>query len=99
MCQEVLDDVGGFTSTEAIGLLGMGDQDVHPDFHTVPKLCSGFKEKKTLYINVIKIIGGVQRRPFSPFLLLFKLFIPVQVFALDSTGKGVKHEHLTCTLK
>ena len=28
-----------FTSTETIGLLGMGAQDVHHDFHTAPELC------------------------------------------------------------
>ena len=28
-----------FTSTETVGLLGMGAQDVHLDFHTAPELC------------------------------------------------------------
>ena len=28
-----------FTSTETVGLLGTGAQDVHLDFHTVPELC------------------------------------------------------------
>ena len=28
-----------FTSTETIGLLGTGAQDVHLDFHTAPELC------------------------------------------------------------
>ena len=27
-----------FTSTETVGLLGTGAQDVHPDIHTVPEL-------------------------------------------------------------
>ena len=27
-----------FTSTETVGLLGTGIQDVHPDFHTAPEL-------------------------------------------------------------
>ena len=26
-------------STETVGLLGMGAQDVHLDFHTAPELC------------------------------------------------------------
>ena len=30
-----------FTSTETVGLLGTGDQDVHLDFHTAPELCMG----------------------------------------------------------
>ena len=29
-----------FTSTETIGLLGMGDQDSHLDFQTAPELCN-----------------------------------------------------------
>ena len=29
----------GFTSTETVGLLGTGAQDVHLDFHTTPELC------------------------------------------------------------
>ena len=28
-----------FTSTETVGLLGMGAQDIHLDFHTAPELC------------------------------------------------------------
>ena len=28
-----------FTSTETVGLLGMGAQDVHLNFHTAPELC------------------------------------------------------------
>ena len=28
-----------FTSTETVGLLGTGAQDVHLDFHTGPELC------------------------------------------------------------
>ena len=28
----------GFTSTETVGLLGTGAQDVHLDFHTAPEL-------------------------------------------------------------
>ena len=28
-----------FTSTETVGLLGRGAQDVHFDFHTAPELC------------------------------------------------------------
>ena len=28
-----------FTSTETVGLLGMGAQDSHLDFHTAPELC------------------------------------------------------------
>ena len=30
-----------FTSTETVGLLGTGVQDVHLDFHTAPELCGG----------------------------------------------------------
>ena len=28
-----------FTSTETVGLLGTGAEDVHLDFHTAPELC------------------------------------------------------------
>ena len=28
-----------FTSTETVGLLGMGAQDIHLDLHTAPELC------------------------------------------------------------
>ena len=28
-----------FTSTETVGLLGKGAQDIHLDFHTAPELC------------------------------------------------------------
>ena len=28
-----------FTSTETVGLLGTGAQDVHLNFHTAPELC------------------------------------------------------------
>ena len=31
-----------FTSTETVGLLETGAQDVHLDFHTAPELCSFF---------------------------------------------------------
>ena len=30
-----------FTSTETVGLLGTGTQDVHLDFHTAPELWDG----------------------------------------------------------
>ena len=29
------------TSTETVGILGTGAQDVHLDFHTAPELCRG----------------------------------------------------------
>ena len=29
----------GFTSTETVGLLGTGAQDVHLDYHTAPEFC------------------------------------------------------------
>ena len=29
-----------FTSTETVGLIGTGAQDVHLDFHTAPELCA-----------------------------------------------------------
>ena len=31
-----------FTSTETVGLLGTGAQDVHLDFHTAPEFCEYF---------------------------------------------------------
>ena len=33
-------NVGWFTSTETVDLLGTGAQDGHLDFHTAPELCS-----------------------------------------------------------
>ena len=35
-----------FTSTETVGLLGMGAQDDHLDFHTAPEICEKKKKKK-----------------------------------------------------
>ena len=32
-----------FTSTETVGLLGTGAQNVHLDFHTAPELCGGHR--------------------------------------------------------
>ena len=34
-----------FTSTETVGLLGTGTQDVHLDFHTAPELCKRVEAK------------------------------------------------------
>ena len=39
VCMEVLLLKCCFTSTETVGLLGTGAQDVHLDFHTAPELC------------------------------------------------------------
>ena len=36
-----------FTSTETVGLLGTGAQDVHLDFHTAPELCPGWEKRET----------------------------------------------------
>ena len=35
-----------FTCTETVGLLGMGAQDDHLDFHTAPEICEKKKKKK-----------------------------------------------------
>ena len=40
-----------FTSTETVGLLGTGAQDVHLDFHTAPELWSNKSQAKPFYIN------------------------------------------------
>ena len=38
-----------FTSTETVGLLGTGAQDVHLDFHTAPELIAGLCERKAAF--------------------------------------------------
>ena len=38
-----------FTSTETVGLLAIGAQDGHLDFHTVPELCSFHMDRIVLY--------------------------------------------------
>ena len=38
-----------FTSTETVGLLGMGAQDGHLDFHTAPELCLMFSVGPNTY--------------------------------------------------
>ena len=45
-----------FTSTETIGLLGTGAQDVHLDFHTVPELC-----KSVLQCKEVSCFYGVKK--------------------------------------
>ena len=39
-----------FTSTETVGLLGTGAQDVHLDFHTAPGLCSSIQI--SIYLSI-----------------------------------------------
>ena len=41
-----------FTSTETVGLLGMGAQDGHLDFHTAPELWRSRKEVGLIYLTV-----------------------------------------------
>ena len=49
-----------FTSTETVGLLGTGAQDVHLDFHTVPELW-----RSLLYVCAISVLGPVN----APFIV------------------------------
>ena len=42
-----------FTSTETVGLLGTGAQDVHLDFHTAPEFCSGGTSGSGVYAPCI----------------------------------------------
>ena len=44
-----------FTSTETVGLLGTGAQDVHLDFHTSPELLS--KETPVIYNVSLKVLA------------------------------------------
>ena len=46
-----------FTSTETIGLLETGAQDVHLDFHTAPELLS--KETPVIYNVSLKVLALV----------------------------------------
>ena len=39
-----------FTSTETVGLLGTGAQDVHLDFHAAPELCRHWQNQLTDFI-------------------------------------------------
>ena len=41
----------GFASTETIGLLGMGAQDDHLDFHTAPELCLCHAKSGAIYTS------------------------------------------------
>ena len=44
-----------FTSTEIVGLLGTGAQDVHLNFHTAPELCmevGGGGEREIIYLRL-----------------------------------------------
>ena len=47
-----------FTSTETVGLLGTGAQDVHLDFHTAHKL---YGETPKLYGEAPKLYGDLKR--------------------------------------
>ena len=46
-----------FTSTETVGLLGTGTQDVHLDFHTAPELC---KSNDTRAVLVVLLRSAVR---------------------------------------
>ena len=39
-----------FTSTETVGLLGTGAQDVHLDVHTAPELCRDLTESDSVFV-------------------------------------------------
>ena len=43
-----------FTSTQTVGLLGTGAQDVHLDFHTATELCDVASNSVVLTVGVIK---------------------------------------------
>ena len=42
-----------FTSTETVGLLGTGGQEVHLDFHTAPELCLSYDDDEVM-LNVLR---------------------------------------------
>ena len=42
------------TSTETVGLLGTGAQDVHLDFHTAPQLCCKDDDDDEVMLNVLR---------------------------------------------
>ena len=41
-----------FTSTETVGLLGTGAQDVHLDFHKAPELCMEVGREGDIYLSL-----------------------------------------------
>ena len=51
-------DVCCFTSTEIVGLLGTGAQDVHLDFHTPPELWFAFVFIPFLFIGPTMLYFG-----------------------------------------
>ena len=55
------------TSIETVGLLGMGAQDVHLDFHTVPELCDDDDDDVGLNVLVCgsDISGTSQGYPWT----------------------------------
>ena len=66
-----------FTSTETVGLLGTGAQDVHLDFHTFPELCGFLSQMEyliftglpsqwsILFTRVFRLSGVSYLREFS----------------------------------
>ena len=56
-----------FTSTETVGLLGTGIQDVHFDFHTAPELCVVYVDVEVLlYVHRNRRVirdGNIGRPP------------------------------------
>ena len=42
-----------FTSTETVGFLGTGAQDVHLDFHTVPELLGDHDDDDEVELHVL----------------------------------------------
>ena len=56
-----------FTSTETVGLLGTGAQDVHLDFHTAPELCGCDKEHVRLLCTVC-LSANLTKPPMYPTL-------------------------------
>ena len=79
-----------FTSTEIVGLLGMGAQDVHLDFHTAPELCL-----LSWHLYEIAICPGIQMQGVVQFMphvwtLVMEMFSSWTLFESHYKGNALQ---------
>ena len=73
-----------FTSTETVGLLGRGAQDVHFDFHTAPELCQCYIALVPVKYMLTVMLVGMQTVAMN--------------FPPGERCKNHRFEGLSCTL-
>ena len=74
-----------FTSTETVGLLGTGSQDVHLDFHTAPELCM----KRNKHAKYDKFVNVAIKACYFFMFLFLVLFLLLLLLLLTSVATGV----------